>query len=549
MRINKISWKNFASYGDNLQTIEFSDNNNLWLLNGLNGSGKSTISDVLSFALFGKVEGKNKSELPNRINKKLYTEIELLSKGHLIRIKRGANPNIFMVSVNNDPIDFLNIDLQTYLEKELYEIPYSIFNNLLVLSINDFKSFLTMSPSDKKLIFDKLFGFSILNQMKDFTKIEKNKRKEQLLLKNNTLQTNLNTISRLETAIKEEEQRISQNNSHEIHQLQQKLAQLSSTLLEYENIGRSKALAKQEQETIVKDKQLMKNNITQDINRVKIIVETYSNNVTCPMCLSNLTDKSVLVENLKAQLETFYTNLNSVNSELSTLFADLEISSKDVQMYRDFYLNCKNQISEATQKIQQLELVKTSNTDKFRDMIKSTVLDNLQLQEAINQIELDIKNDTMFEEMVSDGGIKAMLIKQMIPTLNYELLELCNKVNFKYSLEFDDKLDVKLTKLGEAIPIKTLSTGEKKMADFICIITILKYIKFKYNNFNLLFLDEIFSSIDSDKIYEITNILKLISDSLGLQVFVMHHAPLPSEYFDKFCDVSNIDGFSQISIS
>ena len=55
--------------------------------------------------------------------------------------------------------------VQDYLEEEVFGIPYHVFKNIIILSINDFKSFLTMNNSDKRQIIDRMFGFSILNDM------------------------------------------------------------------------------------------------------------------------------------------------------------------------------------------------------------------------------------------------------------------------------------------------------------------------------------------------------------------------------------------------
>jgi len=35
--------------------------------------------------------------------------------------------------------------VQDYLEEEVFGIPYHVFKNIIILSVNDFKSFLTMS--------------------------------------------------------------------------------------------------------------------------------------------------------------------------------------------------------------------------------------------------------------------------------------------------------------------------------------------------------------------------------------------------------------------
>ena len=165
MKIKKVTFKNFCSYGNIPQVLTFDDSqSHLYLVMGSNGAGKSTIANAIKFLLYGKVDGMSNTDLPNRINKEMYGEIEIETKGKLVKIVRGLSPNIFKVYINGDEYDRAGkVNTQDYLEEELFEIPYQVFKNVIILSVNDFKSFLTMSPADKKNIVDKIFGFSLIN--------------------------------------------------------------------------------------------------------------------------------------------------------------------------------------------------------------------------------------------------------------------------------------------------------------------------------------------------------------------------------------------------
>ena len=56
MKIKKIEFRNFASYGNKTQVIEFDEKRgNFYLVLGKNGSGKSSISDVIKFALSSSI--------------------------------------------------------------------------------------------------------------------------------------------------------------------------------------------------------------------------------------------------------------------------------------------------------------------------------------------------------------------------------------------------------------------------------------------------------------------------------------------------------------
>jgi recombinational DNA repair ATPase RecF len=63
MRLSKIEWRNFASYGNKVQSLSFDDNSNLYLVVGENGAGKSSISDVITFGLYGKLDGKKLKDM------------------------------------------------------------------------------------------------------------------------------------------------------------------------------------------------------------------------------------------------------------------------------------------------------------------------------------------------------------------------------------------------------------------------------------------------------------------------------------------------------
>ena len=54
---------------------------------------------------------------------------------------------------------------------------------------------------------------------------------------------------------------------------------------------------------------------------------------------------------------------------------------------------------------------------------------------------------------------------------------------------------------------------------------------------NLLFLDEVFSSIDIDGIYSILKMLRKFANDYNINIFLVHHAMLESSYFDRVVKV------------
>jgi DNA repair exonuclease SbcCD ATPase subunit len=63
-----------------------------------------------------------------------------------------------------------------------------------------------------------------------------------------------------------------------------------------------------------------------------------------------------------------------------------------------------------------------------------------------------------------------------------------------------------------------------------------------------MFLDEIFSSVDSEGVYHILEILNETIKEINLNTFVINHTVLPAELFDKKIEITKNSGFSDISI-
>ena len=85
---NRVKLSGFLSYKDE-QTLSFASAP-IWMLSGLNGSGKSSIFDAVTYALFGHHRGgsQNASELINKDSTAFAVEFDFTLEGVLHRIRR-----------------------------------------------------------------------------------------------------------------------------------------------------------------------------------------------------------------------------------------------------------------------------------------------------------------------------------------------------------------------------------------------------------------------------------------------------------------------------
>ena len=149
---------------------------------------------------------------------------------------------------------------------------------------------------------------------------------------------------------------------------------------------------------------------------------------------------------------------------------------------------------------------------------------------------------------MGDDGIKNLAVRSILPSFNNHILIMGKEMGIPFGIRFDDKFNCTLHHLGQEISPKTLSTGEKKKVDFVIIMALMKMIKVRFSSLNILFLDEIFSSIDASGVYHIINILHETIQDIGLNTFVINHTVLPSEYFDKKLEITKDAGFSEFTI-
>jgi DNA repair exonuclease SbcCD ATPase subunit len=154
----------------------------------------------------------------------------------------------------------------------------------------------------------------------------------------------------------------------------------------------------------------------------------------------------------------------------------------------------------------------------------------------------------MLEEVLGEDGVKNLAIKTILPGLNANIAAMVQTMHLHFHIRFDEKFNCIINHLGEEINPMTLSTGERKKADFIVIIAIIKILKLRFPQLNLLFLDELLSSVDADGIHNILKILSQVIKESKINTFVINHTPLPREIFDAEVQIYRENGFSKFDV-
>jgi DNA repair exonuclease SbcCD ATPase subunit len=292
--------------------------------------------------------------------------------------------------------------------------------------------------------------------------------------------------------------------------------------------------------------------ISKESNKRKLEkeLELFKND-QCPTCRADL--KSDFHQGLKEQLRT-----------------EKDTNEEDLKSIREKVTGVENEIKEIRVKETKV-ITKISDLNSKMQGFKSELLElakkmdkgeHKEFASLIEEFKQKERNKTtdktgltaeehyvgILENMLGDDGIKNMAMKMILPSLNANISQMTRRLGIPFNISFDNKFDSVITHLGEEVNPKTLSTGERKKADFAIIMSLIKMMKIRFPSLNVLFLDEIFSSVDGDGVYHILGILHETIKETKMNAFVINHTVLPSELFDKKIEIAKVSGFSELSV-
>ena len=552
MRLSEFSYKNILSYGNKIQTFKFDDKPGLILVEGENGAGKSSIKEALTVAIYGRSAIRKMKDIPNWINRNAHTNVKFTTtSGESIELTRGIDPNFNDIKINGATFNLPDKrKVDEFIEDELAKIPFSVFCNTISLSFDDFKSFVNLNKEDKRKIVDRIFGIDILSDMRNQAKKEalENKKVLDILESNITLnEINLDNYTSQLTLLKD---KLAKKKNDLIDQLSDKIktaeSDLESAKSNYQTIKTSLDDLNKAKTTVSDDLSKMKSSIRDFNNKL----ELYNKN-RCPQCLNDLhSDSSIEIkEKIEEKLKKLNEDLPNLQKEVedlsdksTTLLLDKGTAESEYYRIKADLQSLKSSLeaSQETDNSDELTSIKTI-IDGLRDKLKD---DQFTQSSLLNTKNLYLNLD----DLLSDNGIKKSMIDKIIPTLNSRILEISEKLEFKFPFEFDNDFNPIINYLGMQISPDSLSTGQRKKMNLIVLLAFIEIIKMKHSQMNVMFLDEIFSSLDKTNVYRAITILKEYADKYGMTIFVVSHESLPEELFNYRICVTQQDHFSEMEI-
>lgn len=550
MVISNVSIRNFKSFGNNEQNLNIStDKGSLILLSGSNGNGKSCLISSFEYALYGKVKGNNKkwsilSTLPNRINRTdMLITLNFKSAGIDVEVKRGLGPaklELWENGVLNERAGKANIDAE--IEKYV-NMDIETFKSFISMSINDFKNFMSLTAEEKRLLLDKLFNLEIINVLNNILKELVRNNKTRMTSLDSEIKTLNESIDSIKKSIDRSLLREKVNTQSEIDKIKE---DMDSKKEEYRQLKEKTEKIRQKEDEIQTELDAEKKQyiiLQGDIRNAKKDIDLYDSG-KCPTCATPfdsehfLSLRETLVEKMqgynkiKSELEQNVKKVQDRKTKLRDISRKVDTSFNDITY---FLRNCKQQIDKLERK-KKNETNVNENVSEFKNTI-------VELEE-----KKDISSDSMgitqekqlyYKELnaiFGESGVKKSIIAGIIKPINVFIKENVKKMGLNFDVELDETFTARIKTLGNVIDSDTLSTGETRRINIAILIAYLKLIRTK-KHINILFLDEIFSSIDFEGIQDILILLRQFANEYNINIFVVHHAIMNNEYFDRIIKI------------
>ena len=563
----KLRYKNILSTG-NVFTEILLNRKPTTLVSGSNGSGKSTMLDAISFALYGKAfRNVKKPQLINSINKRdMVVEIEFSIGQTEYLIKRGEKPKFFEIYQNGKMInqDAAVRDYQAYLEDNILKLNYKSFNQIVVLGSATYVPFMELSQGARRDIIEDLLDIQVFSTMNTLLKetivnnreaiTENSYQKDLLESKIESAESHNESIRKIR---EDEVEKIKEKMNEHISKIESEKEAIEGIQEEIDELLSSisdKADVKKKNEKAQSLIQQMQMNLNSAMKELAF----YHDNDNCPTCKQGIEHdfKQTVVSEKDAKIKELEDGLAQCSEKAQEYLTRLN----DISDIEDQARNKNLQISEhrASIKIAKNALVSyKTELDKAEEEVEAvdqTVLNKLRS----NMVSITNDQTALFEEkeilgivstILKDGGIKSKIIAQYIPVMN----KLINKYLTAFDLFVDFQLDENFnehikSRFRDAFSYASFSEGEKLRITLSIMLAWRAVAKLRNSvSTNLLVLDETLDgALDGVGIDNLIDTLHNLNADDNIFV-ISHRGDQFVEKFTSHIKFEKVKNFSEIA--
>ncbi len=584
IKIKDLTVRNFMSVGAQTQAITF-DKGQLTLVLGenldlggddsgaRNGTGKTTIINGLSYAIYGNaLTNIKKDNLVNKINNKgMLCTVSFEKDGVDYHIERGRKPNVLKFSVNGHEQSSLETDeaqgdsreTQKAIE-EVFGMTHDMFKHLVALNTYT-EPFLSMKAADQRAIIEQLLGITQLSEKAEALKEQIKNSKDSIATENTKIETIKVSNDRIQQSIESLERK--QRLWEEQHETA--LANLTKAIEKLLDINIDEEIANQRSLIEWTKSKKERDSLTALIAKQTSTLEREQKNLDklerelttladhkCHSCGQDIHDvkhdemmtaKVKQVEESHGHIKTYSEELSELNEAIS-LIGELGACPSVIYDNLEQALNHKNTLSGLERDLE----VKVAENNPYIEQIdelRNTAVQEINFDNVNTLVRIKEHQEFLHKLLTNkDSFIRKRIIDQNLAYLNQRLTYYLDRIGLPHTVEFQNDLTVIITQLGQDLDFDNLSRGERNRLILSMSWAFRDVWENLYQAINLLFIDELVDSgMDASGVESSIAVLKKMTRERNKNVFLISHRDDLTSRVNHVLKVIKENGFTSYS--
>jgi DNA repair exonuclease SbcCD ATPase subunit len=560
IKIKDLTVKNFMSVGNQTQAVDF-NKEHLTLVLGenldmggddsgsRNGTGKTTIVNALSFALFGTaLTNIKKDNLINKINNKnMLVTLSFEKDGVDYRVERGRKPTLLKFFVNDeeqaeDETDDSQGDSRETQKDidELLGMSHDMFKHILALNTYT-EPFLSMKAADQREIIEQLLGITLLSEKADTLKelikqtkdsiLQESANIEAIKKSNDKIQLSIDSLLTRQTAW-------STAQDTALEKIGRAIIELESVDIDAELLAHAELKVYLEQAANLKSLNKERATLESAVSQAERSVKKYAAeldklaNKTCHACEQQLHDHKheEMTAVAQAHLDEATKYFEKVSADLAKITAEIAGITVIETMPTTYYDTVEEALKHQNN-LKTLETnltIKAGETDPYQEQIDELM--NTAMQEitwdSVNALNSMKEHQEFLLKLLTskDSFIRKKIIDQNLAYLNNRLTYYLDKMGLPHTVVFQNDLTVEITQLGQDLDFDNLSRGERNRLILGLSWSFRDVWESLYQNVNLLFVDELIDNgLDASGVESALAVLKKMARERNKNVFLISH--------------------------
>jgi DNA repair exonuclease SbcCD ATPase subunit len=514
-----------------------------------NGTGKTTIVNALSYALYGvALTNIKKDNLINKINGKgMLVMLSFDKDGVSYRIERGRRPNLLKFYVNDveqdtEESDDAQGDMRETQKDvdELLGMSHDMFKHIVALNTYT-EPFLSMRANDQRAIIEQLLGITLLSEksesLKELIRISKDEIQQESAnieaakKSNEKIQQSVDSLTTRQTAWYTQQ-------TTDLEKIGKAINELHSVDITKELEQHTKLKAYDEHSAKIKSLNKEKATLESAIIQAERTVKKYTtelttlDNKTCHACEQQLHDHKheEMTALANKNLKEATTYFNKVTADLAKINKELtaigDINGRPKTYYDTLEEALKHQNNLTTLESQLVK--RAEEIDPYQEQIDE--LRNTAMQEItwdrVNELtNLKEHQEFLLKLLTSkDSFIRKKIIDQNLAYLNNRLTYYLDKMGLPHTVVFQNDLAVEITQLGQDLDFDNLSRGERNRLILGLSWSFRDVWESLYQSINLLFVDELIDNgLDASGVEGALAVLKKMARERNKNIYLISH--------------------------